>query len=168
MTSTNTRLPRPALSDRPHQLTVELDMSVPPAAVYRAWTEEFDTWFASPGLIRMRPQEDEPFYFETEHEGKRHPHYGRFLTLRHNELVEMTWMTGIPGTHGAETVVTVELTPTDAGTHVRLTHSGFHDQAGVKQHQPWESLLPRLANLLGADDEAVRLGVRGEADAKGH
>jgi len=44
-----------------------------------------------------------------------------------------------PGTGGAETILTVELTPTDAG---------FHDQAGVKQHEAWRSLLPRLEERL--------------------
>jgi uncharacterized protein YndB with AHSA1/START domain len=145
-----TKLPRPDLSGRPHQLIVEHDMNVSPATVYAAWTENFDSWFAGPGLIRMRAQEDEPFYFETEHDGGRHSHYGRFLTLKRDELVELTWMTGIPGTGGAETILTVELTPTDTGTHVCLTHAGFHDQVGVQQHEAWCALLPRLEERLAA------------------
>jgi uncharacterized protein YndB with AHSA1/START domain len=145
---TQTRLPRPDLSEQPHQLTVEREIKASPAAVYRAWTEEFDSWFASPGLIRMRAEVDEPFYFETEHEGSRHSHYGRFLTLRQDEFVELTWMTGVPGTAGAETIVTVALTPTETGTHVRLTHAGFYDEAGVKQHEAWKPLLAKLDSVL--------------------
>jgi uncharacterized protein YndB with AHSA1/START domain len=148
MTSPKVPLARPDLSGRPHQLTVELDMKASPRAIYRAWTEELDTWFAAPGAIRMRAREDEPFYFETEHEGKRHPHYGRLLTLRQDELVELTWVTGRHGTEGAETVVTVELTPTDTGTRLRLTHAGFYDAATAKQHEVWGSILAMLDERL--------------------
>ena len=123
-------------------------MKVPPAAAYRAWTEESDSWFATPSLIRMRAEEDEPFYFETEHEGSRHAHYGRFPRPPTDQLMEVTWMTGMPGTAGAETVVTVTLTPSDTGTHVRLTHAGFRDEAGVKQHEAWNPLLARLEAVV--------------------
>jgi uncharacterized protein YndB with AHSA1/START domain len=59
--TTRTELRRPDISDRPHELVVEREMRASPTAVYRAWTEEFDSWFASPGQIRMRPVVDEPF-----------------------------------------------------------------------------------------------------------
>jgi uncharacterized protein YndB with AHSA1/START domain len=142
-------LARPDLDGRPHQLTVEREMQASAAAIYRAFTEEFDSWFAAPGAIRMRAQEGEPFYFATEHEGRRHPHYGRFLRLRPDELVELTWVTGLGGTGGAETVVTVELAPTETGTHIRLTHAGFYDDAAANQHEVWGSILTMLDERLG-------------------
>lgn len=144
-------LPRPDLSDRPHQLIVEREMNASPAAVYRAWTEEFDSWFATPGLIRMRAAEGEPFVFLVEHEDQVSPHYGRFLTLEPDRLVELTWVTGRTGTEGAETVVTVELEATrSGGTHLRLTHAGFYDQASVQRHDSaWEHhVLPHLDATL--------------------
>ena len=150
MTATGTfPIPRPDLSGRPHQLTVERDMNASPAAIYRAWTEELDSWFAAPRAIRMRAQVDEPFYFETEHAGARHPHYGRFLALAQDELVELTWVTGAGGTCGAETVVTVELQPTATGTRIRLTHAGFYDDASAKQHEVWSQILATLDERIG-------------------
>ena len=146
--TTRNELRRPDISDRPHELVVERKMQASPRAVYRAWTEDFDSWFASPGQIRMRPATGEPFYFETSDEGGRHPHYGRFVELVPDRLVELTWMTGDPGTQGAETVVRVELEPSDTGTRLRLTHTGFYDKAGVRQHEPWSDILSHLDDTL--------------------
>jgi uncharacterized protein YndB with AHSA1/START domain len=147
-TPTPAQLARPDLSGRPHQLTVEREMKASAAAIYRAFTEELDSWFAAPGVIRMLAQEGEPFYFATEYEGRRHPHYGRFLTLRPDELVELTWVTGTGGTGGAETLVTVELAATRSGSRIRLTHAGFYDDAAAKQHEVWGSILAMLDERL--------------------
>src|SRR5271163_3814632 len=124
-------------------------MSASPSAIFRAWTQQFDTWFAAPGAIRMEPVVGEPYWFETVHAGERHPHYGRFLTVEPDQLIEQTWVTGRNGTEGAETVVRIELLPHQSGTHLRLTHSGFVDEQSAKNHRDsWPGILSHLDETL--------------------
>lgn len=112
-------------------------MAASPAELYRMATRQFGTWFADPGSVRMRPEVNEPFYFTA---GGGHPHYGRFLRLVPDNLVELTWITD--GTAGAETVLTVELSAHGAGTALLLTHAGFPDEPARDRHrQSWPHIL---------------------------
>ncbi|MER7467997.1 SRPBCC domain-containing protein [Streptomyces sp. NPDC097981] len=145
----------PDLADRPHRLTVERAMLALEHTLYAAWTEEFDRWFAAPGSVVMTAEPGAPFFFETESAQERgapatrHPHYGRFLRLVPDRLVELTWVTGRDGTAGAETVVTVELSPHPIGTRLRLTHAGFYDEAARDNHETaWQAILARQDEVL--------------------
>jgi uncharacterized protein YndB with AHSA1/START domain len=147
---------RPDLSTRPWQLIVERDMTAPPSALYLAWTERIDQWFAQPGTVLMRPLANEPFFFETLHEDTRQPHYGRFLRLEKDSLIELTWVTGPSGTRGAETVVTIELTPKGTGSHLRLTHAGFPDEEAQDIHaEAWPLVLDVLDKAFASEEKAA-------------
>jgi predicted enzyme related to lactoylglutathione lyase/uncharacterized protein YndB with AHSA1/START domain len=140
----------PDLSARPGIAVATRAMRAGPGALYRAWTEAFDVWFAVPGSVTMVAEIDRPYFFETLFDGQRHPHYGRFLRLERDREVAMTWVTGATG--GAETVVTatLEALPHDGGTSLRVEHAGFADEAARERHaKAWPLVLAHMDERIG-------------------
>ena len=122
-------------------------MAASPAALFRAWTQQFDLWFAAPGSVIMDVGINKVFYFETDFEGKRHPHYGRFLKLQPNALVEITWLRWRRS--ALRPLVTVDLRPQGAGTLLCLVHAGFPNEESRDRHEnAWPSVLKRLDECL--------------------
>jgi uncharacterized protein YndB with AHSA1/START domain len=119
-------------------MTCAHTISARPDEVFAAWTERFDTWFAQAGTLALVPEPGRPFFFYNRDDWGRHPHYGRFLEVRDNQLIEMTWMTGngtSEGTEGAETVLRIELVPRGEATEIRLSHSGFVSAQSLNGHE---------------------------------
>lgn len=146
----------PDLSKRPFHLTVERKMDCSPSVIFEAWTKKIDHWFAAPGSAIMKGEVNTAFFFETVYKleesgiAQRHPHYGRFLRLEQDRLIEITWLTGEGGTRGAETVVTAELEPNGTGTLLRLSHAGFPDEESKRQHEEaWPFVLEQLDEKMG-------------------
>ncbi len=64
----------------------------------------------------------------------------------------MTWLTAV-GTGGVETILTIELEPSDNGTLLKLAHEGFADQAAADGHaDAWPTVLEILDDYLSASD----------------
>jgi uncharacterized protein YndB with AHSA1/START domain len=125
---------RPDLSSRPLGLTCERIMTEPPDVLFPVWTtSQIGSWFAVPNTVLTKPEVNVPYVFETLYDGQRHPHHRRFLRLEPDRLVELTWVTAL-GTKGAETVVTVDFTPSGEGTLLRLNHEGFLDDTSRNGH----------------------------------
>lgn len=151
MTTNNEIFRKPDLTGRPYNLAVERLMNLQPKTLFNAWTKEFYVWFAVPGSVLMTGTVNTPFFFETEFKPdknsdlQRHPHYGRFLKVVPDQLIKLTWVTGAGGTEGSETVVTVDLTPKDGKTLLKLTHSGFpHEESKNRHQQAWPMVLEQL------------------------
>lgn len=125
-------------------------MNASPTVLYRAWTEHFDRWFAAPGAVLMTPAVNEVCFWEVHFEYSRYPHYGRFLRLERDRLVELTWVS--PGTKGYETVLTVELSPAGRRTRLHITHAGFPDEASRAEHeQAWPDVLKQLDHRMAGE-----------------
>lgn len=136
----------PNLLNRPYSLQIEREMGVSIDVLYEAWTKGFGRWFAAPDSVIMEAKVNSVFFFETEFNGMRHPHYGRFLKLEDNRLVEITWITA--GTK-AETIVTVEFVSKDNSVMIKLTHAGFPDELSRNQHEEaWPNVLEQLDKQL--------------------
>lgn len=143
------KLVEPKLSDRPYDTRVERVMRATAPALYKSFTTGWEGWFALEGALTAYPVENGQLFFVVEHEGRRHPHYGRFLTLEPDRKVELTWLTGMDGTQGAETVLSVDLEPRADGCELILTHRGFYDQERADHHgESWEQILVYLDKRL--------------------
>jgi uncharacterized protein YndB with AHSA1/START domain len=128
-------------------MTITLNRTIPasPAEVYDAWLDS-----ATPGTpwsraecekVILDPKIDGVFYFRrAKDERVKYPHFGRFVALEPGKKIEYTWMS--PFTHGAESLVTVELESQGDDTLLQLRHSKLpDDEMGHMHDSGWTSIL---------------------------
>ena len=132
------------------RITVPRRIAAPPEQVFAAWAEPdlFERWFEPHRAIFRKAAVDELWYWEADHAGRLWAHYCRYLRVQPPRLLEFTWMS--EATHGLESRVTIELTPSDGGTDLVLTHSGLpDDEMGRGHEEGWKTITGVLADKIG-------------------
>jgi hypothetical protein len=81
---------------------VDRTMAASPDEIFDAWTNHFDTWFASSGEISINAEPGAPYWFDVYHQGEHYAHFGRFLRVEAGRMIEQTWVSGRNGRDGRE------------------------------------------------------------------
>ena len=127
-------------------LVIEREMPHPPEKIWRALTETslIKEWLMDNDF---QPAVGHGFKFRSTPV----PNWNgiidsQVLVVEPNKKLSYSW-----GTMGMESVVTWTLTPTDAGTHVRMEHSGFgpDQEANYKgANYGWQKFLSGLERVV--------------------
>jgi uncharacterized protein YndB with AHSA1/START domain len=132
--------------DATRSVVIEREMSYPPEKIWRALTE---------GTLIKEWLMDNDFQPVVGHSFKFRstpvPNWdgvinSQVLIVEPNKKLSYGW-----GTMGMESVVTWTLTPTDAGTHVRMEHSGFgsdQDAAYKGANYGWQKFIGNLERVV--------------------
>jgi uncharacterized protein YndB with AHSA1/START domain len=133
-------------------ITVSRTIGAAPDEVYDAWLDSSrpgGLWFGVARAI-VHPEVDGLFYHSVAHEGREWAHYGRFVKLERGKRLEHTWMS--EATRGLESVVTITLEPSPAGTEVTLRHTNLPDDEMGRGHEGgWGWYLSVLAERFARE-----------------
>jgi len=127
-------------------VTVEREFSVPPERLWRALTQPhlIEEWLMKNDF---KPDVGHKFQLRVEaQQGWSGVIDCEVVEIDPNRTLSYTW-----GSMGADTTVTFTLTPTDAGTHLRVEQSGFRRdqaQAFAGATYGWKNFLGKLDQLL--------------------
>jgi uncharacterized protein YndB with AHSA1/START domain len=127
-------------------VVIEREFPHPPAKVWRALTEGplLEQWLMKNDF---QPVAGHSFSFRMEPMPQWDGVIGcKVLAVDPLKTISYTW-----GALGLESVVTFTLTPTDAGTHLQMEHSGFgsdQDAAYKGAKYGWQGFVGKLERLV--------------------
>jgi uncharacterized protein YndB with AHSA1/START domain len=131
------------------ECTVPRTIQASAERVFRAWTDPdvARRWLSNGGDLVLQPHVGGLYFLDMVYGEHTYPHYGRYLRVEPQRLLEFTWMS--QGTLGKESLVRVEFEPLAAGTRVTLTHVGLPDEKLRDDHESgWKELLAWLEERL--------------------
>ncbi|HKD46471.1 MAG TPA: SRPBCC domain-containing protein [Rhizomicrobium sp.] len=134
MTATETR-----------SVIVEREIPYPPEKIWRALSEPhlIEEWLMK---NNFKPVMDHQFRFTADWGGVD----CQVVAVEPNRMLSYTW-----AAMGLESVVTWTLSPTSAGTHLRMEHSGFRtdqEQAFQGAKYGWQQFFVNLERVLARTD----------------
>lgn len=138
-------------------LTLKRRLKAPPEKVFSAWTDpkKLARWFCPPACDPVLAESDARvggryrILVRGRSDGEDHDVSGTFREVVPNRKLVFTW--AWRSTPERESLVTVELAPTDEGTLLTLTHEQFFDEpARDRHHAGWGRILDRLDETLPA------------------
>ena len=138
-------------------LQAEIEIKAPLAKVYAAWTDptQLPRWFGPRADGRLQIDHfdctvggryDLTMIFA---DGDRVQIVGAYQELDPPKKIVFTWQWSESPGMSSETLITVDLAPTSAGTHLTLKHERFVSADDRDLHRSgWEPILYRLAAVL--------------------
>jgi uncharacterized protein YndB with AHSA1/START domain len=130
-------------------ITVERTYPVPVRRVYDAWTrpELMVQWYCPNPKLPLRAEADVRIGGDWVLHMDEMIVRGSYTEVDEPRLIAFTWKWDFD--EGPGSLVRVELTETDDGTRLLLTHSRLEDAEDVKNHaEGWEGCFARLPELL--------------------
>jgi uncharacterized protein YndB with AHSA1/START domain len=159
---------------RDDAVTVEIEIAAPPERVFDALTDAkqlFDWWGKEPSVelstFEMDARQGGRWRFECSpvpgtdqgavgeqlrsSGAQEYEAHGEILEMDRPRVLVWTWIANWHEHPAHPTVVRWELTPTNEGTHVRVTHSGLSQEPiARKDYGPgWQGVLTLLKTFLG-------------------
>jgi uncharacterized protein YndB with AHSA1/START domain len=140
----------------------EIEIAAPPGRVFQALTTtaELKRWFTSPDcpakLWEMDPRPGGRYAYATEKGSvvvngvSEFECHGEILEYDPPHVLAYTWLANWHDDVARRTIVRWELTPTKAGTHVKVTHSGLAQEAAARKDYSngWPGVVQMLKSFV--------------------
>ncbi|MGA9528999.1 MAG: SRPBCC domain-containing protein [Terriglobales bacterium] len=150
--------PRVVVTDDQDALACEIEIAVPPARVFEALTNQSELvrWFTGATcpvkFWKMDARKGGTYSYATE-KGNSQVNgisvfecQGEILEFDPPRLLVYTWIANWHVDNQRKTVVRWDLTPTAAGTHVKVTHSGLAQEPAARKDYSggWPGVMEKL------------------------
>ncbi len=135
-------------------ITVTKFIAASPEDVFDAWidVDAMKQWMG-PGTVTVKEAAMDvrvggKWSILMQDEDKDHPHWGAYRIIDRPRKLEFSWIS--PNTQERETIVTIDLKPSEGGTNLTLTHRGLPTQSSADGHKRgWTSIMEKLAGYCG-------------------